>query len=208
MGDSGLTSLVAATLALFLAISRDTRRLALVWTSTFIVVTAAVFATKLGLFGWGDGISRLHFRGPSGHATLAFMVWPVVAYVLTMHASNATRRAAVFVSLVIAIAISWLLISQHFHTVPETLAGCVLGAAAACICIHAARVAPRPAPSVTMLTGSVVIAIFLFAARRAAYAIGATQELRPSIGGIRSIYLEIGAWTSDPIGRSWIDGPG
>jgi hypothetical protein len=160
MGDSGLATLVVGAVALCLALRKQTRGLAWRWAGAFVLVTSLVFATKLGLFGWGDGFESLDFRGPSGHAALSAFVWPMVAWLLTLHAGPRLRGAAYFLGVACALAIAWILVAYDFHSLPEVVAGSLLGGSASLACIAAAR-SSAPAPkAVTVLAGLVIVALF------------------------------------------------
>lgn len=158
MGDSGLATLVVGAVALCLALRRQTRGLAWLWAGTFVLVTSLVFATKLGLFGWGEGFASLDFRGPSGHATLSAFVWPMVAWLLTLHADRRVRLAAHLLGAAFALAIAWILVAYDFHSLPEVVAGSLLGGGASVACIAAARSA-APAPRHITLLAALMIAL-------------------------------------------------
>lgn len=160
MGDSGLTTLVTGVVALSLAVPKETRGLAWRWAMAFVLVTSLVFATKLGVLGWGAGIKALDFRGPSGHATLSAFVWPMLAWRLTVHARHSVRAVALVLGAGFAMAIAWILVAYNFHSMPEVLAGLLLGGWAAGACIRAARLAPPPPRHITVLVGLVVAALF------------------------------------------------
>lgn len=160
MGDSGLATLVVGAVALCLALRQQTRGLAWLWAGAFVLVTSLVFATKLGLFGWGDGFESLDFRGPSGHATLSAFVWPMVAWLLTLHADRRVRFAAHLLGAAFALGIAWILVAYDFHSLPEVVAGSLLGGGASIACIAAARFS-APAPKhITVLAALVIAVLF------------------------------------------------
>jgi multidrug transporter EmrE-like cation transporter len=130
------------------------------WAAAFVLMTSLVFATKLGLFGWDNGIDALDFRGPSGHATLSAFVWPMVAWALTLHASRRFRDAALFLGAAFALAVAWILVAFNFHSVPEVVAGSLLGGLASCICIRVGRFAMPPPKHVTVMAGLLVAILF------------------------------------------------
>jgi len=151
MGDSGLATPIAAALALLLASSSTTRRLARIFTAAVLCAACIVFATKLGLFGWGDGIDALSFRGPSGHATLSACVWPVVAWLVSSRAHLAVRVAAVAFGFCIALGVAYVLVAYGYHTLSETVAGTLLGGCASAIFLVAAKAACQPPAGVVVL---------------------------------------------------------
>lgn len=160
MGDSGLGTLVVGAVALCLGLRKQTRGLAWLWAGAFVLVTSLVFATKLGLFGWGDGFASLDFRGPSGHATLSAFVWPMVAWLLTAHADRRVRFAAHLLGAAFAMGIAWILVAYNFHSLPEVIAGSLLGGSASVACIAAAR-SSAPAPRhITALAALVIAMLF------------------------------------------------
>ncbi|WP_219216928.1 hypothetical protein [Variovorax boronicumulans] len=160
MGDSGLATLVVGAVALCLALRKQTRGLAWLWAGAFVLVSSLVFATKLGIFGWGDGFERLDFRGPSGHATVSAFVWPMVAWLLTMHAGRSVRVAAYLLGAAFAMGIAWILVAYSFHSLPEVVAGSLLGGGASVACIAAARFS-APAPRhITVLAALVIALLF------------------------------------------------
>lgn len=160
MGDSGLATLVVGTVALCLALRKQTRGLAWLWAGAFVLVTSLVFATKLGLFGWGDGFDAIDFRGPSGHATLSAFVWPMVAWLLTLHAGRRVRFAAYLVGAAFAMGIAWILVAYRFHSLPEVVAGSLLGGGASVACIAASRFS-APAPKhITVLAALAIAVLF------------------------------------------------
>lgn len=156
MGDSGLATVVTAAMVLALALHRTTRGLAGRWAGVFVGVTALVFATKLGLFGWGEGIAALDFRGPSGHATLSAFVWPLCARLLTMRAGRSVRRAAGLVGMALAAGTAWVLVTHGFHSGVEVAAGSLLGGGAAWACIRHARAIEPPRPGITLLAAVLI----------------------------------------------------
>ncbi|MGJ7554215.1 phosphatase PAP2 family protein [Variovorax sp. RB3P1] len=161
MGDSGLVCLVAAAMAVLLVLSPSTRRLALRWTLTFAVATGVVFSTKLGLLGWGHGIDALHFRGPSGHAALSSMTWPVAAWLITARARRWVRWAALVSSMALAFAIACILVAGDYHFPLEVLAGDLLGGLAAFGFIRAAQ-DTAPPRSHTAFAAGLAVALLVF----------------------------------------------
>ena len=161
MGDSGLTTPIAAVVAAALVVSRGTRLLAMVWCAAFVGSASIVFATKLGVFGWGEGFDAISFRGPSGHATLAACVWPAVAWLLTSRAPPVWRRAAVGAGAAVALGVAWTLATRGYHTLPEVAAGTLLGAAAAGWFLRAVASCVRPPPTAVLVVAGLLIAGWL-----------------------------------------------
>jgi hypothetical protein len=160
LGDSGLATVVSGGVAFSLAATKETRGMAWRWVATFVLTTSLVFATKLGIFGWGDGIKSLDFRGPSGHATLSALVWPMVAWVLTGHADRRVRQSAFMLSGVLALGTAWVLVACDFHSVPEVVAGSLLGGGAACACVRAGRCVAPPSKPITVMAGVLIAILF------------------------------------------------
>lgn len=156
MGDSGLATVVTAAMVMALALDRTTRGLAGRWGIAFVGITSLVFATKLGLFGWNDGIAALDFRGPSGHATLSAFVWPLCARLLTMRADRPLRLVALVLGAASAAGTAWVLVTCGFHSGAEVAAGSLLGGGAAWACIRGTRTAPPPLRGITVLAGLLI----------------------------------------------------
>lgn len=160
MGDSGLATLVTAAVVLALAIPKATRGLACRWAAAFVLVVSLVLATKLRLFGWGDGIAAIGFRGPSGHAAMAAFVWPMVSWLVTARASRRVRCIAMAVGALFALGVAWVLVAHGFHSLVETVAGGLLGGIGAGACIFAARSAQPQSARVTWLAALAVAVVF------------------------------------------------
>ena len=160
MGDSGLATLVTAVVVAALAIKKETRGLAWRWGAAFVLVASLVFATKLRLFGWGNGIEAIGFRGPSGHATLAAFVWPMVAWLLTARSARPVRWAAMGVGAGLALGTAWVLVAYDFHSFSEVVAGSVLGGMGAGACVWTGRSAHPPSALVTGLAALTVAVLF------------------------------------------------
>lgn len=160
MGDSGLATLITAAVVLALAIPKATRGLACRWAAAFVLIVALVLATKLPLFGWGKGIEAIDFRGPSGHATLAAFVWPMVAWLVAARASRRVRCIALAVGAAFAMGVAWVLVAYGFHSLVETVGGGLLGGVAAGACIVSARAAHPPSVRVTWLAACAVAVVF------------------------------------------------
>jgi hypothetical protein len=74
LDDSGLATVVTSTMVLPLALTERSRRVDWLWAIAFAgiaSIASIAFATKPGLFGWGNGIQTLDFRYPSGRAALS-----------------------------------------------------------------------------------------------------------------------------------------
>lgn len=160
MGDSGLATLVAAVALLALAIPKATRGSACRWAVAFVLVVSVVLATKLRLFGWGNGIPAIGFRGPSGHATLAAFVWPMVAWLITARADRRIQVIGIGLGSACAVGVAWVLVAYGFHSLVETVAGGLLGGVGAGVCIFAARSAHPSSARVKWLAACAVAVVF------------------------------------------------
>ena len=160
MGDSGLATPVAAVVVVALAMSKATRALACRWAAAFLLVVALVLATKLQLFGWGNGIASIGFRGPSGHATLAAFVWPMVAWLITARGGRWIRVMGICLGAACAAGVAWVLVAYGFHSLVETVAGGLLGGAGAGVCIFTARSAHPPSARASWLAACAVAVVF------------------------------------------------
>lgn len=133
VGDAALTIPVAITCAVWLALSD--RALATRWTLLLAAGMALVGVTKILYAGCGIEISAIGFRVISGHSTLSTAVWTVTIALLCRGAGARVLTGAACGLLIGALtAIARLF--DHAHTVPEVIAGWLLGAAVAALFIH------------------------------------------------------------------------
>lgn len=127
-GDVTITMLAAFAIAAWLYME-DERRLALWWSGLFAAGLGIVVATKMAFIGWGIGIRSLDFTGFGGHAMRATAVIPVLFYLMLQKAPFPLRLAGVLAGFAAAALIALSRVVLHAHSVSESVAGVVLGAA-------------------------------------------------------------------------------
>jgi membrane-associated phospholipid phosphatase len=133
VGDAALTIPVAITCAVWLALSD--RALAIRWMLLLAAGMALVGVTKILYAGCGIEIAAIGFRVISGHSTLSTAVWTVTIALLCRGAGGRVLAGAACGLLIGALtAIARLF--DHAHTVPEVIAGWLLGAAVAALFIR------------------------------------------------------------------------
>ena len=118
----------AVAITAWLALGRAWR-LALWWCALFIGGMALVVATKIAFVGWGLGIRSLDFTGFSGHSMRAAAVAPVLLYLMLQKTPRYARIMGVMLGLAFSILIAVSRLQVHAHSVSESVAGWVLGAA-------------------------------------------------------------------------------
>ena len=133
VGDAALTIPVAMTCAVWLALSD--RALAMRWTLLLAAGMALVGVTKILYAGCGIEISAIGFRVISGHSTLSTAVWTVTIALLCRGAGSRVLAGAAC-GLLIGGLTAIARLFDHAHTVPEVIAGWLLGAAVAALFIR------------------------------------------------------------------------
>jgi membrane-associated phospholipid phosphatase len=135
IGDAAVTLPVAAICAIWLALFNI--RLAALWIVSLTTGMALVGATKILHAGWGLSLPDSHFRMVSGHAMLSTSVW-MVALALQLK----WWRGPPFLGIIAGAGIGLLTgisrVMDHSHSLPEVLAGWLLGALVAAIFLRVA----------------------------------------------------------------------
>lgn len=132
-GDAALTLPVALTCAIWLRLSD--KRLAVRWVKLLAAGMALVGITKILYAGCGVEISAIGFRVISGHTTLSTSVW-TVAIALLWRAAGGNARAGALLGLLIGLLTAFARVFDYAHTVPEVIAGWLLGAAMGALFVH------------------------------------------------------------------------
>ncbi|VWB73945.1 phosphoesterase [Burkholderia dolosa] len=134
IGDAALTLPIALTCAAWLALSNWT--LAVRWVALLAAGMIVVGATKILYAGCGVEIPQFDFRVISGHTMLSTSVW-TVALSMLWQAFRPGKAPGVAAGLAIGATTAVARVFDHSHTVPEVVAGWLLGAAVALVFLHA-----------------------------------------------------------------------
>lgn len=137
LGDAALTLPVAITCTIWLKLS--SRAVANRWMLLLAAGMALVGVTKILYAGCGVEIPSIGFRVISGHTTLSTAVWAVTLALLFRSAGGDARVGAV-AGLVVGMLTAVARVLDHAHTVPEVVAGWLLGGAIAALCVRALAV--------------------------------------------------------------------
>lgn len=127
-GDITITAFAALAIAGWL-MAEGEKRLALCWTALFGGGLGIVVASKMAFIGWGIGIPALDFTGISGHAMRATAALPVLFYLILQKARPAVRVSGAGLGLLFGVLVGISRVVVHAHSVSESVAGIVLGAA-------------------------------------------------------------------------------
>lgn len=138
IGDSIITIPIAATLTVWLCVSREWKMAAL-WCVLSGVAMTIVVATKIMFVGWGIGIESLDFTGISGHATRAAMVYPVLGYYALQRAPRQINGFSVWLGFALSVLVSVSRVMVNAHSGSEIVAGQLLGSAMALIYISSMK---------------------------------------------------------------------
>ncbi|WP_269503481.1 phosphatase PAP2 family protein [Burkholderia sp. IMCC1007] len=134
IGDAALTLPVALTCAVWLALCNW--RLAVRWVALLALGMSVVGATKILYAGCGIALAQLDFRVISGHTMLSTSVWTVALSTL-WQAFRPGRLPGVAAGLAVGAATAVARVFDHSHTIPEVIAGWLLGALVALVFLHA-----------------------------------------------------------------------
>ena len=144
LGDSALLLPGAAFIALWLALARGTRPVALLWVLLFGAAGAAVLVSKLAFMGWGIGSARFDFTGFSGHTALAASFWPVALWLAASRWGHRARVAAALAGWGLAAAIGYSRLALDAHSVAEVVTGYLLGTLASALLLALQHRRPHP----------------------------------------------------------------
>ncbi|KWF21984.1 phosphatase PAP2 family protein [Burkholderia pseudomultivorans] len=134
IGDAALTLPIALTCAAWLALSNW--RLALRWVALLAAGMVLVGATKILYAGCGVALPAFDFRVISGHTMLSTSVW-TVALSMLWQAFRPGRAPGVAAGLLAGAVTAVARVFDHSHTIPEVVAGWLLGALVAFAFLHA-----------------------------------------------------------------------
>lgn len=105
------------------------RRLALSWFGLLAAAVLLTTATKVAFIGWGLGWQALDFTGISGHAMFAAAVYPLALPALLPAHRLRWRIVALLGGAGLATLVGISRVKIGAHSLSETVAGLVLGAA-------------------------------------------------------------------------------
>ncbi|MCO8610519.1 phosphatase PAP2 family protein [Burkholderia multivorans] len=140
IGDAALTLPIALTCAGWLVVSNW--RLAVRWIALLAAGMALVGATKILYAGCGVALPAFDFRMISGHTMLSTSVW-TVALAMLWHAFRPGSAPGVAAGLAIGAVTAVARVFDDSHTVPEVIAGWLLGALVAIVFVRAYVRAPK-----------------------------------------------------------------
>lgn len=126
IGHTAVMVPAAAAITVWFATGRAWR-MALCWSLFFTTGICLVAASKIAFLAWGVGIRSLDFKALSGHAMRTTAVMPVLFYLLLQRSPILVRIAGVVFGVVIGVIMGVFLVVLNFHSISESIAGCVLG---------------------------------------------------------------------------------
>jgi len=129
------------------------------WWIAVIVAVVLAAGSKIAFYGWGVGVRAWDLTCFSGHAVLAFGLWPVALALAIPPARRGWRHLAVLLGTAFALLIAISRVELRAHPVSEVIAGVLLGGSVALVAMRALRgqwLAPRT-------TGAIVVLMVLFA---------------------------------------------
>jgi len=138
----------------------ESRRTVLVWVASCAVVLGGIFLLKLvlpcttGAYG---------LRSPSGHTGSAILVSGAVLLLVTRPARG-RRSWAVATALAIGVLVAVTRLTLGAHTLPEVIAGAVVGTAGVLV-FSTAELTPPRVPSFYLVAGFGVLALLLHGTR-------------------------------------------
>ncbi len=146
-------------IALWLAVARPTRGVALLWALLFGLCGGIVLASKLAFMGWGIGSARFDFTGFSGHTALAASVWPVALWLIASRWGHRVRVTAAMVGWMLAAGIGVSRLVLEAHSVSEVAAGYALGVAISGVFLMLQHRRPHPELRATLVVASLMLPI-------------------------------------------------
>jgi membrane-associated phospholipid phosphatase len=123
-GDAAVLLPVAAAILLWLVIGRALR--AAGWWAVAVVACGGATAA-LKIFFWGCPIVGV--RSPSGHTSLATLVYGAMALVIAVQAGGWRARIATAAGVAVVLAIAGSRLLLDAHSLPEVVLGWLIGSA-------------------------------------------------------------------------------
>lgn len=143
LGDAVLVVPLLVALAVWLRVRPAAPRLSgselLRWASLVATSLALVAGSKIAFYGWGTGIRRWDLTCFSGHAVLAWLLWPVLFALLVPPQQRALRLTATLVGAGLAALVAWSRVPIGAHPPSEVIAGTALGVCACVPTLHLLR---------------------------------------------------------------------
>jgi membrane-associated phospholipid phosphatase len=125
----------------------QSRALAIRWAVAVAVAAIVTTGTKVAFLGFGVGVQAASFTGVSGHAMFAAAVLPVLLQLLV--GGRRARPALAFtIGVGVAAVIAGSRVALGAHSVSESVAGLLLGLAAAWASWPSQQAPESPAPAV------------------------------------------------------------
>lgn len=153
VGDISLMLAAAIAITTWLVAARAWR-MAFWWSALFALGIGLVGASKIAFIAWGMVLPGLDFKAISGHATGVTAVLPTLFYLLLRH--HGARDAGVATGLALGALMGVLLVLQDEHSVPEAIAGWMLGAMISLGAIRMAGEPPPPRPAHCLVCSALV----------------------------------------------------
>ncbi|MEN5119039.1 phosphatase PAP2 family protein [Luteimonas sp. TWI662] len=134
LGDAVLVVPMLIGLAVWLRVRPVAPRLSntklLQWAGIVAASLALVAGSKIAFYGWGTGIRRWDLTCFSGHAVLAWLLWPVLFALLVPPQHRALRVTATLAGAALATSVAWSRVPIGAHPASEVIAGMALGVGA------------------------------------------------------------------------------
>ncbi len=138
----------------------ESRRTVLVWIASCAVVLGGIFLLKLVLpCATGD----YGLRSPSGHTASAILVSGAVLLLIT-RPDRGRRSWAVGAALAIGILVAVTRLALGAHTLPEVIAGAIVGTAGLLV-FSTAELTPPRVPSLYLVAGFGLLALLVHGTR-------------------------------------------
>ncbi|GAB3355383.1 hypothetical protein GCM10027430_23200 [Lysobacter tyrosinilyticus] len=128
------------------------------WLMASCAAGFVVAASKIAFYGWGTGVKAWDLAMPSGHATMAFALWPVLLTTLVPVERRSWRHLATALGITLGIACAWSRVALRAHPLSEAIVGSVLGLAAMAVVLPSIK-ALRLGPSHRFVAVAVLVAL-------------------------------------------------
>nr|WP_255492993.1 phosphatase PAP2 family protein [Luteimonas sp. RC10] len=157
LGDAVLVVPLLVALAVWLRVRPAAPRLSgtelLRWASIVAASLALVAGSKIAFYGWGTGIRRWDLTCFSGHAVLAWLLWPVLFALLVPPQQRALRFTATLVGAGLAALVAWSRVPIGAHPPSEVIAGLALGLGASLATLYLLRRLALDLPGIVVAAG-------------------------------------------------------
>jgi len=157
--DQAMVLPAVAMVGLWLLLA-ESRRAVLIWVASCAVVLGGIFLLKLVL---PCMTSAYGLRSPSGHTASTILVSGAVL-LLVARPERGRRSWAVVAALAIGILVAVTRLELGAHTLPEVIAGAIMGTAGVLVFATADLTPPR-VPSLYLVAGCGMLALLLHGTR-------------------------------------------